>query len=59
MNALAILDWLNNHKEDIWASFISFIYAIEKAGGLRTIWSKILGPKPPQAEAEKPKDKTE
>jgi hypothetical protein len=49
---IQILDWFNNHKEDIWASVLSFVYGLEKAGGLRTVWSKILGPKPPQAEVE-------
>jgi len=48
---LSILDWFNNHKEDIWASVLTVYYAFEKAGGYRTIWSKIQGPAP-EASAE-------
>ena len=39
------LDWLNNHKEDIWASVVSVLILIENRGGLRGIWSRVLGPK--------------
>lgn len=51
---IAMLDWFNTHKEDIWASMLTIVYAIEKlgvavtnAGGYRTIWSKFQGPKQP------------
>jgi len=53
-STLAILDWLNSHKEDIWASVLTVVYALEKSGGLRTVMSKIMGPKPPRAEAVQP-----
>ena len=49
---LDILNWFHDHMEDIWASIVSALLVIEGRGGIRGIWSRVLGPKPPQAEVE-------
>jgi hypothetical protein len=53
---IQILDWINDHKLAIWSS-ITVVYlgikhvvivdckALINAGGYRTIWAKLKGPK--------------
>jgi len=52
-STIVILDWFNSHKEDIWASILTVVYALEKSGGIRTIAAKLLGPQSAQAEVPK------
>lgn len=40
------LNWIAEHWSSITTDTVTFVYAIEKAGGLRTIISKFMGPKP-------------
>jgi hypothetical protein len=44
---ISLLDWIDSHKVGMWASFMTVIYTVEHAGGLRTILARILGPKQP------------
>ena len=41
---MLFLTWLSEHWSQITADTVTFIYAVEKAGGLRTIAGKFIGP---------------
>jgi len=42
---MIFLTWLGEHWSSITTDTVTFVYAVEKAGGLRTICNKFMGPK--------------